>query len=213
MSSVRRLASRPSGVSLVSAGSVSPRPSAWISAGETWRPRIRATWRARSCDNCQFERNANVLIGTLSVWPTTRTRAPSWPISAPILSIRGTNRSWTEALPVANSPRFLMRTSVPWRTCDTVTRPVRISSSRNVCSFGGGGATGGGVIAGGVIGGGAIGAAIFRLAAPLGGRSASCWSVTSERALSIPFRPKNNSVSAKTVVAAMVDSTIDTESG
>ena len=206
MSSVRRLASRPSGVSLVSAGSVSPRPSAWISAGETWRARIRATWRARSCDNCQFERNANVLIGTLSVCPITKTRAPSWPISAPSLSIRATNRSWTDALPVANRPRFLMRTSVPWRTCDTVTRPVRISSSRNVCNFGWA------AIAAGAAGG-VIAAAIFRLAAPLGGRSASCWSVMSERALSVPFRPKNNSVSAKTAVAAMVDSAIDIESG
>lgn len=97
-----------------------------------------------------------------------------------------------------------MRTNAPWLTGDTITRPWRISSSRNACSFGG--AFGGA---------GGVGAAviIFKLAGTFGGRSAKLCSVTSDCAFIVAFKPKNSKVRARAVAAAMVDNAIDTDSG
>src|SRR3954466_4571434 len=119
--STRRFFARPSGVSFVSTGTSEPLPSVWTRSGLV-RPFFRssATAFARSTERFQFDGNRTLLIGRLSVWPTTLINPFSPSSSLAIRAAAGLKGSRTSALPDSNSARSHRRMTMTLPLCVTV---------------------------------------------------------------------------------------------
>ena len=143
---------RPSGVALDAIGTSAPLPSTCDAVRLSEMPCLSsaATALARSTERCQFDGKRTVLIGALSVWPTTLMKP-----GLLVEQARDARRDRLElhrapsALPDANSARSHSRMMITLAVC--VDGEPAISSASSRCdalaaarSVGGGGGGGGG---------------------------------------------------------------------
>src|SRR5688572_9882449 len=129
-SSTRRLALRPSTVSLVCIGCHSPSPitDRRFAATPPFDRRC-TTVAARADDNSQLEGNATVLIGTLSVWPSTRTGLGYGASAFDNACNAGTAEGEMVETPLANRMSARISTSIQYEWRRTVTSSASTSNS------------------------------------------------------------------------------------
>ena len=159
--STRRFCSRPSSVAFVATGRNSPYPDAARWSGGKWLVASIScsTDVARDVESSQFERNRDVLMGTLSVWPSMRRSmgksCSARPSAASTVAASGftvapplSKKKWSGMRSTKSLRRRITRTSSMFGFCavmlwSTVARLSMLNATRGfvgICVFCDGGA-------------------------------------------------------------------------